>query len=288
MTAAPTSAETAYVHAGHVARVVALLESDFGRQSDRREAMLFHQGLLDVLDRGDHRRMLMWPADEPRAVCHVGGGGRIIPAGDPAAAPAFADAIGSGGWRVLIGEQPIGEAMVGAWGQGLFRRRSTLREQRFMRVFPEGLADLPPPEGFRSARPGDLEAVTELAARLHVEDLMRPPLSRSGISSVRNRMAQSIDGGDTFVVQQGGQIVAKTDVSLYSSVRGAQVAGVYVEPSLRGQGLATGMVTAIARTLAVEGILGITLHVRAGNTPAHSAYVRAGFVDRGPLTLALR
>jgi ribosomal protein S18 acetylase RimI-like enzyme len=288
MTAAPTAQEATYVRAERVGEVAALLESGFGYESDVREATLFHQGLLDVLDRGDYRRMLVWPADRPRAVCHVGTGGRLLPAGDPVAAPALAGAIGGGGWRVLIGEQPIAEAMVDVWGRGFFRRRTTVREQRYMRVLPEGIPDVPPPEGFRSARTGDLEAVTDLAARLHVEDLMRPPLSRGGRNAVRTRMKGSIDGGDTFVVQHAGRIVAKTDVSLYNSARGAQIAGVYVEGSLRGQGLATALVAAVARSLALEGVPGVTLHVRADNTPAHRAYGSAGFVDRGPLTLALR
>jgi uncharacterized protein len=240
-----------------------------------------------VLDRGDHRRCLVWPADEPRAVCHVGAGGRLLPAGDPAASAALAGALGGDNWRVLIGEQAIGDALVKAWGRRLWRRTS-VREQRYMRVLPEEIAEVPPPEGMRSARMTDLDPVTELAARLHVEDLMRPPLSRAGRGSVRTRMAESIRRGDTFVVERDGAVLAKTDVSLYSRSRGAQIAGVYVDDRVRGQGIATTLVAAVARSLVLEGLPGVTLHVRRDNAPAHRAYRRAGFVDRGALTLALR
>ena len=288
MTAAPIAQEAVYLGGGQVAEVVALLEQGFGRGDDQREAVLFHQGLLDALDRGEHRRCLVWPAQQPRAVCHVGAGGRLLPAGDPAAAPAFVAVVGAGAWRVLIGDRPIADAMIHQWGRGWFRRRSSVREQRYMRVLAEEVADVEPPDGLRLARARDLDEITELAARLHVEDLMRPPLSRGGRTAVRVRMAESVDRGETYVVQQGGRVVAKTDVSLHNPNRGAQIAGVYVDADVRGRGIATGMVAAVARTLVLEGLPGVTLHVRADNTAAIRAYRRAGFTDRGALTLALR
>lgn len=288
MTAAGVQQGAARLTPEQVPDVVRALEEGFGATPAGREAVLFHQALLDVLDRGDYRGCIVWPTGRPVAICHVGTGGRLLPAGDPGAAPAFAESIGAQNWRVLIGDQPLGDAMISEWGRGLFRRRMSVREQRFMRVLADEIAEIPPPEGMRSGRRGDLDDVAELAARLHVEDLMRPPLSRTGRASVRARMAESIDRGDTFVVERGGRVVAKTDVSLYNPTRGGQIAGVYVNPSVRGQGIARGMVAAIARTLVLEGLPGVTLHVRSDNQGAQRAYRRAGFTDVRPLTLAVR
>ena len=288
MTSAQVRQDAAPLAEGQVPHMIAALERGFGATPPGREAILFHQGLLDVLDRGGHGRCLVWPARDPVAICHVGIGGRILPAGDPDGAAPLADAIGAQNWRVVIGDLPLSDAMMKLWTRGLFRRRYTVREQRYMRILPEDVAAIAPPEGMRTARAGDLDEVAELAARLHVEDLMRPPLSRSGRASVRARMAESIDRGDTFVVERAGRVVAKTDVSMYSRSRGAQIAGVYVEERARAQGLATGLVAAVARTLVLEGLPGVTLHVRSDNEAAKRAYVAAGFVDVRPLTLAVR
>lgn len=264
------------------------LEQRFGPRPPGRESVLFHLPLLDALDRGEYRRCMIWPPDDPVAICHVGSGGRLVPAGDPGAAAAFTRSIGGSNWQVLIGHQPLGEAMIAAWGRGLFRRRTTVREQRLMRVLPDELPEVEPPEGLRTARESDLDEITELAARLHVEDLMRPPLSRAGRSSLRARMASSVERGDTVVVERRGRVVAKTDVSLFSTGRGAQLAGVYVAHTHRAKGIGRAMVAATARSLVLEGLPGVTLHVRTDNTGAIRAYENAGFIDVGALTLAVR
>lgn len=288
MTTAGVRPDAAYLAQNQVSAMTRLLEEGFGVTPPGLEAVLFHQGLLDALDRGDHGRIAVWPAREPVAACHIGSGGRLLPVGDARAAAPFAALVADNSWRVLIGDQPLGLALLDALGRGFFRWRTSVREQRFMRVFPEEVADIAPPEGMRVARSSDLSTVAELAARLHVEDLMRPPLSRAGRSAVKSRMAESIDRGDTFVVEQHGRVVAKTDVSLFSSVRGAQIAGVYVDKSARGGGIGRAMVAAVARSLTMEGLPGVTLHVRTTNTSARAAYHAAGFVDTRALTLAVR
>jgi predicted GNAT family acetyltransferase len=90
------------------------------------------------------------------------------------------------------------------------------------------------------------------------------------------------------VVERGGRVVAKVDVSLYSRRRGAQLAGVYVDAQHRGQGIASTAVATICDELLIDGVPGVSLHVRADNATAISAYRRAGMVDMGPWLLALR
>ena len=294
MTAAPTTERVGRLADDQIPEVVRWLSAP-GPGDDPRDPILWHQVVLDALDRGHRSSFLVWPSERPRAVCLVGSGGRIVPAGDPEGGAALAEAVGAGSWRVVIGPESIAGGMLSTWGHPgaparsrSWRRRTSVRQQRFMRVLAEDVVDLPPPAGTRLARPRDLDAITELAARLHVEDLGRPPLSRAGRSSVRARMRDSIDRGDTFVVEEDGQIVAKTDVSLFSPSRGGQIAGVYVIDSHRGRGLAKGLVAAATRSLVLEGLPGVTLHVRSDNTPAIRAYERGGYVDRGPLTLAMR
>ncbi|HUH08637.1 MAG TPA: GNAT family N-acetyltransferase, partial [Egibacteraceae bacterium] len=186
------------------------------------------------------------------------------------------------------GDAPICHAILDASFSGLLRRRVRQREQRLM--VGQRVADWAGcvPEGFRSAVRGDLEALTDLAARLHVEDQMGPPLSRSGRAAVRSRMLESLANDATWVVQRQGEVVAKVDVSLYSQTRGAQIAGVYVLPRSRGRGIGGDAVAALSQQLLGRGLPGVTLHVRSDNAAAVAAYRRAGFIDHGPWILALR
>ncbi len=248
--------------------------------------VLAHQFPLQALDRGELDRLMVWPVERPVGVLYAAGSGTIMPAGDPRAAPALAEVAGDLGWRVLVGPSELGEALLAEVGRGLFRRRPRAREQRFM-VCTE-VIDLPAPPGLRPADQRDLDVLVDLACRLHVEDAMGPPIPESARGSVRARLRDSVAGGDTWVVADRGRVVAKVDVSLRSRTRGAQIAGVYVSEEARGRGIATRAVGAVAAGLLRQGLPGVTLHVRADNAAAIAAYRRAGFVDRGRWTLALR
>lgn len=287
-----TTTDVRVLDAVSAAAVTRLLECGFTGSQPSTAAVLANQYLLAALDRGEHDRFTLWPGDDPVAVLYAGSSGTLVPAGAPEAGPAFVEPAERSGWRVLVGDAPISLALLDAYPRGLFRRRPTAREQRFMvleagAVPPEALAE-PPPPGFRRAERRDLERLTELAARLHVEDLMGPPIARAGRVAVRERMLDSVLRGDTWVVERDGEVVAKVDLSLRSRRRGAQIAGVYVDDRWRGQGIAGAAVAAVARGLIAEGLPGVTLHVRADNAPAIAAYRRAGFEDRGAWTLALR
>ncbi len=229
--------------------------------------------------------MLIWPGDEPRAVGHLSTAGTLVVAGEAAGGPAIASHLHASGWRVLLGDADLADEIVAQVSGGLLRRRTRAREQRLM--LTRAPAPLPAPEGFRPAVPRDLPVVSEFACRLHVEDRMGPPLAKGARDGVTERMRESIARGATWVAG-APEIVAKFDVSLCSERRGAQIAGVYVHQAARGRGIAAGGVAAVSRELLEAGIPGVTLHVRADNPAGRAAYARAGFVDRGAWTLALR
>ncbi len=286
MTTTPATTRVRQLEAAGVSELVARLERDFGRRT-LDDGILANQVLLAALDRGERDRCVVWPGDDPAAVLYTSPSGTLVPAGSAAAGPAFAAATEHSGWRVLVGDAPIADAILEAYPRGLLRRRPSARRQRLMIVGGE-LVLRPPPEGYRPAVARDVDVLTELACRLHVEDRMGPPIARSNRPAVRARMADSVVRGLTFVVERDGVAVAKLDLSLRSRRRGAQIAGVYVMPAYRGQGIAAGAVAALAGNLMIDGLPGVTLHVRADNPAAITAYRRAGFRDRGAWTLALR
>lgn len=282
MTVPTTAADARRLRPDDAERLTALLESGFDGTRDP----LAHQHLLDSLDRREYARFIVWPPADPVGVLYIGASGAVIAAGDPAAAPALAGAAERADWRVLLGDAAPCQALLEASSKGFFRRRHSVREQRFMAA----TAAVGPPQmdGLRRAEPRELEQLTDFACLLHVEDRMGSAISRAGRAAVRARMHDSITAGTTWVVERQSQAVAKIDLPLASKRRGAQLAGVYVEEAWRGRGLGSQAVTALVAWLLDHGFPSATLHVRADNAPAIRAYQRAGFSDRGPWVLALR
>lgn len=284
MSAGQLSSAVRRLRADEAPGIVAMLESPFGGLS-RADSALLRQHLLDALDHGEHERFLVWPAEDPAAVLYAAPNASAIPAGDPAAARALAPALERSGWRVLIGEAPITQALVQAGPAPLFRRGPRVREQRFMVLRrPRRQAA----GGLRQASLRDLEAITDFACKLHEEDLMGPAISRSRRGAVRVRMMEAVSRSTVWVVERDGVAVGKVDLSLCSHRRGAQIAGVYVLPQWRNRGVATAAVGEVAALLHDQAFPGVTLHVRTDNAAAAAAYESAGFEDIAPLVLALR
>jgi len=292
MTIVPSHRSVRSVAASEVADAAALLERGSpgtgatGRR-DEPSGSLRYQTILDALDRGEHERVLAWPAEEPRALCYAGRGGTVVPAGDPEAGEAFAGTRIAETWRVLVGDEEPSRALFEATHGGLRRRRVTARQQRLMVATPQTV----PPEAVprpRQAGEADLGIVTDMAARLHVEDQMGPAPTWSMRAALRERAVATIHRGETFVFDAGGSVAAKADVVLRSPRRGAQVAGVYTAEAHRDGGLATRLVTSLCQQLFADGMPGVTLHVRSDNVAAQRAYRRAGFEDWGPWLLAVR
>ena len=233
--------------------------------------------------------MVAYPIDEPIAVVHLGPTGTVVPAGDPAAAPALASAVDRSHWRILIGDEPIARALVQATtSRAGWRRRPNQRVQRLLTADEHSATPVLAPDGFRRAGRADLEELTEFACRLHVEDRMGPPLQGAARQGVRHRMTESVERGMTWVVEVRGRPIAKVDLSLYSRSRGAQIAGVYVHEAWRGLGVGTRMIAALTGDLLRRGLPIVSLHVRDDNVAGLTAYARAGYVERGTWLLALR
>lgn len=287
MTTTPSRAATRRLRREEIDAVTGMLESDFGRLTDGRWDARHHY-LLDALDRGEADRFVVAGGDRPRAVAHLSVSGTVVPAGDPAVAAELAPFVERSRWRILIGDEAITGALLDVCGRTWWRRRPSTRVQRLMMVTPEGLIATQPATGFRRASRADLDTLEDFACQLHVEDRMGPALAGGARQGVRQRMAESVDRGLTWVVQRDGRTVGKVDLSLYSARRGAQIAGVFVDRALRGRGIATGMIATLSSQLFDSGLPVITLHVRNDNTAAVTAYERAGFTQQGRWILALR
>lgn len=118
----------------------------------------------------------------------------------------------------------------------------------------------------------------EAAVQMYTEEVGVSPVQGSP-AGYRFYVRQLITSGRAFGLVQDGRVVFKADVG---SVAGSvcQVQGVWLDPALRGQGLAAPAMAAViqlARTIAPT----VSLYVNDYNKPARATYARVGFDDVG-------
>ena len=225
--------------------------------------------------------------DERWAAAIVFPGRLLVPCGD-------AEAIVEAGtparrWRLLVGDLDAGDAVLSRTGNdgGLI-----VHDQRFLTVDPDRVpteTELPDP-GVRRAEEADLGRLAELAVRLHVDDRFGPHPGRAGLRGYRDRLEATVRQGLVYCVGPVGAPILKLERSVSSRRWGVQLAGIVVDPEVRGQGLGKAAVAAAVRAALLEGPPDrlVSLHVRAENAPALAAYAAAGFVDREAWRLAVR
>ena len=186
------------------------------------------------------------------------------------------------GWppSLLVGPRETSDALWDEW---------TLRQppQRWhnQRLYvARNVAPVRSPRGFRTATLKDLPTVARYSALMTLEDMGDDPYSRDPAhheSSVRTR----IEEGRVFVIANGDGLLFQMHVGTEGPY-GCQIAGTYVPPEHRGEGLATRGVAEVTR-IALRRHALVTLHVNEANTPAVRAYEKVGFRSFAPFRLAM-
>jgi len=204
-------------------------------------------------------------------------------------------------WRLLVGDVLAADALLARGVRG----GRIVHDQRYLLADADAVPDeaqVPDP-GVRRAEVADVEALADLAVRLHIDDDFGPDPGVAGRRGYRDRLAMSVRSGVVHVVGPVGAPVAKLERSVDHPRYGVQFAGIVVDPAHRGQGIGRGLVAvATRRALAagaggrsrpdarpgtVPGALPVTLHTRAENAPALAAYAAAGFRVVEPWRLAV-
>ncbi len=197
-------------------------------------------------------------------------------------------------WRLLVGDVAAADALL---ARGVLRG-CIVHDQRYMLVDPEAVpsaAEVPDP-GVRDAEPADVEALADLAVRLHIDDDFGPDPGEGGRRGYRDRLAVSVRSGVVDVVGPVGAPIAKLERSVDHPRLGVQLAGIVVDPAHRSRGIGRGLVAVAVRRALVGGPYGavpdpvvrpVTLHTRAANTSALAAYEAAGLRVVEPWRLAV-
>jgi len=189
---------------------------------------------------------------------------------------------GESDWVILVAPRRPAEGFLSHYR---WRGRPTqLNRVQILHVLRPRDAVSPAGARARRAELRDLDAVVEMSEQMLVEDFRLLPgtLSREGI---RQSMQQKIRDGRTWVLEEGGELVFKADVSAcYSG--GSQIEGVFTRPHRRGRGHATrGLATITADLLRRSAF--VSLHVAEDNAAARRAYEKSGFRPFSELRLVL-
>lgn len=151
-----------------------------------------------------------------------------------------------------------------------------LPRKRWLDVRQSAVEQAENPVPLREATILELEAVFLASARMHLEETQEDPLAHQP-DVFRHHVKHRIQAGRTYVwFDQHRRLVFKADLSAQSRY-GVQISGVYTDPAVRNQGIATRAMTELCRLLFVRGWPRATLYVNHSNHAAIKVYERVGF-----------
>ncbi|MCW2809666.1 MAG: hypothetical protein JWP61_124 [Friedmanniella sp.] len=218
-----------------------------------------------------------------RALCHAGS--NLVPVN------ADADALAA--WTEFAGPHRMCASIIGpsAVAMELWRRLAdrwgrTWSEVRDVRPHQPVMAITGDPAAVRCAPDPRVrrmtlehwEAYTEAAIRMYTEEIGVSPV-QGNPAGYRFYVRQLITSGRAFGIYERGRVVFKADLgSVSSSV--SQVQGVWLDPELRGRGLAAPAMSAVVR-LAHAVAPTVSLYVNDYNLPARDTDTRVGFRQFG-------
>lgn len=136
----------------------------------------------------------------------------------------------------------------------------------------------------------DLPVLLPACIAMFTEEVGYSPVAGDGGMLYRQRVTELVDGGRSFarIDGSGGErrVVFKAELGAVSE-RVVQVQGVWVDPALRGRGLAAPGMAGVVRLARAERPVTVSLYVNDYNERAVAAYRRAGFRTVGTFATVL-
>ncbi|MFT3969118.1 MAG: DUF4081 domain-containing protein [Micropruina sp.] len=246
-----------------------------------------------VLRPGSPATLYGWPAEAPRHLLHAGSNlvpafAYCEPAERDAALAGFAEALGPHRWcQSIVGESGTALALHRALavrsrsyaGQREIRPRQPLMVTRRVAALA---TDIP----VRRITMAEFASYHAAAIAMYTEEVGVDPTAGGGRNTYRAHCQTLVESGRAWgVVDDGGAVVFKADVGI--SCGGiAQVQGVWLEPRLRGRGLAAPAMAAATRQILTQHEV-VSLYVNDFNTRAVRAYLHTGFTVAGQFATVL-
>jgi hypothetical protein len=216
-----------------------------------------------------------------QSLCYAGA--NLVPVeATSAAVDAFAERAISQGRRCSSIVGPA-DAVGGLWAllEPHWGGPRTIRARQPMMVATRR----PGPEIRRDQRVRQV-AVTELdillpaSVAMFTEEIGISPVAGDGGVLYRSRVRELIESGRSLARVDGDRVVFKAEIGAVTP-RACQLQGVWVDPALRGRGLAVaGMAAVVDHTL--ERVApAVCLYVNDYNAPARAVYRKVGFEECG-------
>ena len=215
-----------------------------------------------------------------RALCHAGS--NLVPVNaDEGAIEAWAEYAGP--QRVcasIIGPSDVAMALwrrLGErWGPTWAQTRDVRPHQPVMSI--DTAPSVTPDPRVQRVTLDQWDAYTDAAVKMYTEEIGVSPVLGNP-SGYRFYVRQLITSGRAFGIFDGRRVIFKADLgSVSSSV--CQVQGVWLDPALRGRGLAAPAMAAVVQ-LARATVPTVSLYVNDYNLPARATYARVGFQTVG-------
>jgi uncharacterized protein len=224
----------------------------------------------------------MWgyhPGRRLESLCYAGA--NLVPvAATPAAVAAFAERARKQGRRCssLVGPadavKDLWDLLRPYWGPA----RAIRAAQPVMAI--SAAPEVDPDPAVRQVRLSELGILLPACIAMFTEEVGVSPASGDGGALYRARVTELIVSGRAFARIEDGRVIFKAEVGAVTPLA-CQVQGVWVNPRLRGQGIAApGMAAVVAAAQRMFAPL-VTLYVNDFNTPARAAYRRTGFSEIG-------
>ena len=204
-------------------------------------------------------------------------GANIMPVNtDASARSAFAAELISAGRRSssILGEadqvRDLWQGIETYWGKA----RDVRENQPFLQIDsdPECALD----SRVRRVVASELDLLFPACVDMFTEEVGVSPVANGGDFQYRRRIAEVIDSGMAFAVIEDGRVLFKTEVG-FATNEIAQLQGVWVNPSVRGQGLAGPALAATIVEIRASCAQTVTLYVNDFKIPARKTYEHVGF-----------
>lgn len=215
-----------------------------------------------------------------RSLCHVGS--NMVPVNaDPESVAAWVEFAGPerpcasiiGPSKVAI---PMWRLLSDRWGASWRGIRNVRPHQPLLAISSDPLVK--PNLRVRRVTLEHWDAYYEAAVRMYTEEVGVSPI-QGNPAGYRFYVRQLITSGRAFGLFDGNKVLFKADLGSVSSTV-CQVQGVWMEPELRGRGLAPAAMAAVVK-LARTVVPTVSLYVNDFNVPARATYAKVGFRQVG-------
>ncbi|MBO9520233.1 MAG: GNAT family N-acetyltransferase [Nocardioidaceae bacterium] len=213
------------------------------------------------------------------SLCHVGANLVPVLAG-PEACTAFARRAlqQRRTSSTIVGPRPAVEMLWAELGEHWGRPREQRWDQPHLTMTaPPAIR---PDPLVRRTKPSEIDVLYPACVAMYSEEVGVSPEVDGGRNLYRARVSQLVNRGWSFARIEDGRVLFKAEVAC-ATPYAAQIQGVYVDPSRRGEGLCTEGMAAVVDTVLREIAPTVALYVNAHNTPARRAYERVGFRQSG-------